>query len=361
MWPFWLMFLLPAGLALSQGRAYGPLPARWPAIWRIAFVILMLFIGLRFEVGGDWLQYIWHLHKAEIETLFQSLSQSDPAYKVLNWLAVRTGAGIWLVNLLSAGIFSYGLVAFCRTLPRPWLALAVAVPYLVTVVAMGYTRQGIAIGLILLALEAMKDKRLYRYFALMALAALFHKTAIILLPLVAFSNASNRWWRYFLTLIILALGYWLLIRDSVEYFVDGYIDAEYESQGAAIRVAMNAVPALAFLLFERRFRLPPDERMFWRIMALGALVFIGFLLVMPSSTAVDRLALYWIPLQMYVFARLPDALGRAGGKNSGWVLVVVVYYALILAVWLNFASHAQYWLPYQFYPWVWFWDLPSKY
>lgn len=359
MWPFWLAFLIPALLALAQGRAYGVLPGQWPAIWRIGFVLMALFIGLRFEVGGDWAQYVWHLQKAEMESFMQSLLQSDPAYKVLNWLAVRMGSGIWLVNLLSGTIFAYGLVAFCRSLPRPWLAATVAMPYLVTVVAMGYTRQGIAIGLILLALVAVKDKRIYRYFTLMAIAALFHKTAIIMIPLVAFSSASNRWWRYFLTVSVLALLYWLLIQDATEYFVSGYLDAEYESQGAAIRVAMNAVPAALYLLFERRFRLSADERAFWRIMALGGLAFVGLLLLSPSSTAVDRLALYWIPLQMYVFARLPEALGKPGNTNSVWVLAVVAYYALILLVWLNFASHAQYWLPYRFYPWVWFWDLPS--
>jgi len=287
--------------------------------------------------------------------------QSDPAYKVLNWLSARIGGGIWFVNTFGAVLFSWGLIAFCRQQPRPWLALAVAMPYLVTVVAMGYTRQGIAIGLSMLALVALKDQRMYRYFFFMALAALFHKTAIILVPLVAFSSASNRWWRYALTVIILASLYVLLIQDSTDYFVQGYIEAEYGSQGAAIRVAMNALPALLFLLFERRFGLPPGERAFWRIMALGGLAFVVLLAVSPSSTAVDRLALYWIPLQLYVFSRLPDALGRPGGGNFLWVLAIVCYYALIMAVWLLFATHAQYWLPYQFTPWVWAWDLPSKY
>lgn len=361
MWPFWLFFLLPALLALAQGKAYGNLPRKWPTLWWLAYVLLVLAVGLRFEVGGDWEQYIWHLHKAELETFAEALLQSDPAYKVLNWFTVRVGAGVWLTNTLGALIFSYGLVVFCRSLPRPWLALSVAMPYLVTVVAMGYTRQGIAIGLILMALVALKDKRIYKYFVLMFVAALFHKTAIIMVPLVAFSSASNRWWRYFLTAIVMAMMYWFLISDATEYFVSGYIDAEYNSQGAAIRVAMNAVPALLYLFLERRFQLPADERAFWRIMALGALVFVGLLIVSPSSTAVDRLALYWIPLQMYVFARLPEALGQPGNKNSVWVLAVVVYYALILAVWLNFATHAQYWIPYQFYPWVWFWDLPSRF
>ena len=86
-------------------------------------------------------------------------------------------------------------------------------------------------------------------------------------------------------------------------------------------------------------------------MALAALITVGVLLVSPSSTAVDRVALYLLPLQLYVFARLPDLLGQ-GGKRRNWVLAVVGYYAVVLFVWLNFATHSKYWLPYQFYPLV---------
>ena len=73
---------------------------------------------------------------------------------MLNWLAARTELGPYFVNTVCAALFAWGLVVFCRAQPRPWLALVVAVPYLVTVVAMGYTRQGTAIGLAMLALPA---------------------------------------------------------------------------------------------------------------------------------------------------------------------------------------------------------------
>jgi hypothetical protein len=78
--------------------------------------------------------------------------------------------------------------------------------------------------------------------------------------------------------------------------------------------------------------------------------------VSPSSTAVDRVALYWIPLQLFVLSRLPDAMSQRPGLNSIWVQLVVAYSAAVLFVWLFFASHAFAWLPYQFYPWVLIWE-----
>jgi hypothetical protein len=68
--------------------------------------------------------------------------------------------------------------------------------------------------------------------------------------------------------------------------------------------------------------------------------------VVPSSTAIDRLALYIIPLQLAVLSRLPIAFNRSGSLR----LVIMAYSAGVLFVWLNFAKHAEYWLPYQFYP-----------
>jgi len=56
---------------------------------------------------------------------------------------------------------------------------------------------------------------------------------------------------------------------------------------------------------------------------------------------------------LFVLSRLPNAIGKPNGLNSMLVYGVVVYSAVVLFVWLFFADHAIYWLPYQFYPWVW--------
>ena len=99
----------------------------------------------------------------------------------------------------------------------------------------------------------------------------------------------------------IVLLYDLLLANSVDQFVTNYIEAEYNSQGAAIRVAMNLVPATIFLAARSRFRyLTLDDRM-WRNFSLAAWLFLVLLLVLPSSTAVDRLALYVIPLQLAIF------------------------------------------------------------
>jgi hypothetical protein len=321
----------------------------------VVFVLLALMIGLRHEVGGDWFPYIRHVESAASEMLVETFGHGEPAYSLLNWMAAQSGLGVYLVNSAFAVLFSWGLLAYCRDQPRPWLALVVAVPYLITVVAMGYSRQGVAIGLVMLGLVALANKSALKFVLWVGIAALFHKSAVILVPLAALAGSRRPVMTLFLVAVTAALLFGLLLQEAVDGLVAGYVGTEYDSSGAAIRVAMNAVPAALFLLLRKRFALSPAQRTFWTWMAWGALAFVVLLYVSPSSTAVDRVALYWIPLQLFVWSRVPDAMGRPGGANAFWVYAVVAYSAAVHFVWLFFATHSYLWLPYQFYPWVWLW------
>jgi hypothetical protein len=91
-------------------------------------------------------------------------------------------------------------------------------------------------------------------------------------------------------------------------------------------------------------------------MSFGALAFVLLLYVSPPSTAVERVALFWIPLQLFVRSRIPDAMGRPGTANAVWVYALVAFNAVMYFVWLFFVTNALYCLPCQFYPWVWLWQ-----
>ena len=355
MLPYWFLFLIPAWLAVARLQPVIHPAKHWQARWFLMFVLLVLMIGLRYDVGGDWETYLPKVENASYQTLTEALTRGDPAYSLLNWLGANSGAGIYFANVISALFFSWGLVTFCRAQPRPWLALVVAIPYLVTVVAMGYTRQSAAIGLAMVGLVALSERKLLRFVVFVVLAATFHKSAVILMPLAVLAGTRNKLWTGLWVAFATALFYILLLQDSVEALQYGYLEKQYQSQGAALRLGMNAVPAMVFLCFRRRFAMPQAERIFWTWISLGAFGFVGLLLVSPSSTAVDRVALYWIPLQLFVLSRLPNALGSPAGRNGILVSAVVVYSALVLFVWLMFASHAKYWIPYHFYPWVALW------
>ena len=361
MLPYWFLFLIPAFWAVTRlkpvhCKELSVQQERWSEVWRGIFIFLVLMVGLRHEVGGDWSAYIALLESYTETTTADRLKFQDPAFVLFNWLAAQTGMGVYLINLLSAIFFSWGLVVFCQAQPRPWLALLVSVPYLITVVAMGYTRQGVAIGIAMVAMIALGEGRSLRFMLLIGFAALFHKSAIVLVPMAILASTKQRLITLAWVVVTGLILYILLLQEALSFLIYGYVDSQYQSSGAAIRVSMNALPAALFLIFRKRFQLSPQQRSFWTWMSWSALLFILLLIVSPSSTAVDRVALYWIPLQLFVMSRLPNALGQRVGKNAGLVYAGVAYCAVVHFVWLFFADTAFAWLPYQFYPWVWLWQ-----
>lgn len=358
MWPYWLMFLLPAWAALNE-RSPGPgkgrvgtavRTVRIPAAWWGVIVALTLLIGWRYKVGGDWFNYLSSFQDAIYDSQFSEWWLNDPGYRLLEWLAIQNGWGIYGVNLLSAAFFSFGLVWFCRHLPRPWLALAVAVPYLVIILGMGYSRQGAALACIMGGLVALGKGRVANFVFWAVLGATFHKSAVLLLPMAALAASRRRWVTAAWVAVVVAVAYVVLLKDSVEALSTNYLEAGYQSEGALVRLLMNALPAALLLWKRERFVVSLSQQRLWLWFAVASVVLLGLYFVSPSSTAVDRVALYLLPLQLMVFAHLPEVLGRSRGDSRNWVVYVLAYYAAVEFVWLNFAVNAFAWIPYRWYP-----------
>ena len=347
MYVYWGLFsYFAAGSLLHGNRRPERQQARY-AFLALGAVLVALVIGLRYEVGADWQTYKFLFSYSRFADLERVLAIGDPGYQLLNWLVQRGGGEIWQVNLVCGAIFAGGLLRFAKAQSDPWLAFLVAIPYLVIVVAMGYSRQAVAIGILMAGLGSVqRGGSVIRFAVYVAIAAFFHKTAVIALALVIFSSERNRILNAIAGVALFVLLYDLFLADSVDQFVSNYIEAEYSSQGAAIRVVMSLIPATIYLLSSQRFGFSPFEQRMWRYFSISAWALLALLLVLPSSTAVDRLALYITPLQVAILSRLPVAF-RSPGPGK---LMVILYSFAVLFVWLNFAAHAEYWLPYQFYP-----------
>jgi hypothetical protein len=344
---YWLMYFLPLLAFASKQTADAKYHDR---AWLALCVLFTFFIGLRFEVGGDWGSYLDHFDSIVGASFVETLSNYDPGYGLFEWLSATLGWGIYGVNIACGALVMTGVYQFCRQQPQPWLAFTVGVPYLIIVVAMGYTRQSAALGLELIALVALSNGQLVRYAIWILLAFTLHKTAVVLLPLALVATSYENVWikRIFLAAAFLAmalLGGWAMFSEESHELVVNYIDADMISQGATIRVVMNAVPAAIFLLFAKR--LAPDvvERRTWVLLSLLALGCIPLLSI--ASTATDRIALYLIPIQLFVYSRIGVALFSENSRSLANV-VIVVGYAVVLFVLLNYADIVSiYWVPYQ--------------
>lgn len=344
---YWLMYLLPVSMVIFvEKRGKSPLS---PFLF-LGFLFALL-IGFRHEVGGDWPNYMRHYEQVMGLSFVEAVRQGkgDYGHQALNWLMAEWDLGVYGTNVIYGTVFIIGLVKFSRQQLYPWISMAVAVPYMVIVVAMGYSRQAMALGLFMWAITYLRKGKLFTYIVMIVIAALFHKTAIVLLPLGMFLYGKGKILRI-LMIVPLAIGGWdLLMADAQANLWYQYVDRELQSGGAKIRVAMNLLPAIVLLMYRKKWKREFDDYLFWFWIAIGS--FISMALVGVASTAVDRMALYFIPIQLAVYGRLPYLMGSQLSPSVTKVLIVLMY-TLVLFVWLNFGTFSGWWLPYQNLLWV---------
>jgi hypothetical protein len=353
MLPYWIIFILAALVAISAGPrtlVFGDhyYKNKLDLAWIAWICILLIYIGLRWSVGGDWGSYKWSFWEMSSLDLMKVITRSsDPGFGVLQWITGKKvlNLGYHGLNFISALIFCYGFAKFCKSLPRPYLALVVGLPYLVNVVAMGYMRQSIAISIAMLAILKLFKEENTKFFFLILLAACFHKSSIILFPLAIFVSTKNKPLIFIGAVILVAVGYLAFVESEIDRFLTYYIGQGYSSGGGAVRVAMLLPPAAIFILFKDRFQLSDIQKKLWLVFSYGAFPLFFAVIFLDISTTIDRIALYALPLQLVVFSYFPDLLTK-NTKIFG-VLFVILYYALVMYVWLNYANHASAWVPYE--------------
>lgn len=337
---YWLMFLIPALAAVSPFRVDRELDE---AIWLFLQLLLIFLIGFRYQIGGDWDSYLreYDLYNIPFDEIYWF---KDPGHALVMWTSAALNLGIFPDNLISAIAFVTGLVSFCRRQPSPWLALAVAVPYLVIVVGMGYTRQSLAIGIMLMALPYLERGEKIKYFALILLAMQFHQSVALAIPigiLVMYRGSMVKILAAFVFVLVVAVT---TLQAQIENAYAGYIESQMSSGGGAIRVVMSAMAAILFFAFRRYWRGRWQDDAIWTWFAILSLACLP--LVSIASTAADRIALYFIPLQLAVYSRLPLLL-KGTYMRTLVVVSVLLGYTAVEFVWLVYGSFSDLWIPYK--------------
>lgn len=350
MFVYWTMFVVPAFYAMfARSPGYDRRRASQLGLGLVLLAFTLL-IGLRFQVGGDWFRYEEIIADIAFWGLADALTQKDPGFGFIAWLSQFLGLGGYGASLFCGGALVYGLWQFSKRQSNPWMVIASSVPYLIIVVGMGYVKQAAALGFVLAALTRISDRSAVPFLKWTALAVPFHASAILVLPLFGFALLRQRLLVIVPITILAFISYYLVIRDRLGSLLEGYIVQEMDSSGAAIRLLMNTLPSVLFLIYRKRFSLSKIEMGVWTGFSIASITLFVALYFSPASTALDRVGIYLIPIQLFVFGNLSSALSKDFNGQRLIDLLVILFYGAILFVWLNYATHAEYWLPYRFAP-----------
>lgn len=223
----------------------------------LSLFILVLFIGLRFDVGTDYINY-----KGIYETVkYYSFNESgvELGYYYLNkWIDSLLGQ-FWGVTIVQAivvlGLFYYSFSKyFFYSFALLIFLLNIDCGFVMTINTM---RQAMAIAIVFVSIEYIKEKKLLIYSILIFIAFLFHLSAIFVWPLYFMSKIKIRGniilAIYLVVLILSIAGVWnelnLYVLSLTHYA--GYVTSSF----------MTEVGTTSGIVI-----------WFWRIMALLVLI-----------------------------------------------------------------------------------------
>lgn len=314
-------------------------------VWIFVIFFLSIFIGFRYEIGGDWVIYQNFFDNIS-EIKFNQIIVSSPIYVLINKIAFYSNINFVGVNFICSIIFMFSLAYFLQNSKNRWLALAISFPIIIVVLGMGYTRQGLAFSFCLLLIRSLEDKKIFLSFIYVIVAILTHKSALFVTSLLIFLNFwYYKKYHYLFISILIPLFFLIFYSINYKHLIYFYIGEGQHmfSYGSFPRAILITIIAITFLLFRKKFKNMTNYQVF---IYSSFCIIILFLLPFSflASIVSDRLLFYLYPLKLalFSFANLKDKKIR-----SVIYLITFVYYFYFIS-WLSFGVNSFSWVPYKF-------------
>ena len=341
MWPYWLTIILPIILSLLHNR----ISIQSSRILKHLFLIyLVFFIGLRYEVGGDWFQYKKIYYEIIDNNIFFDI-KNDIIFTFLIHLLSYIQESIILLNFLLAIVFIYSLNYFIDKDTDWFLVFVSIMPVYIIIISMGFVRQATAIAIFLISIKLIFNHSFFRSGLFFIISLGFHKT-ILPYGIIYFLSIRNITQFFLMGLIIIAsflFFYNSFIRMIYYYVGEG---VHFISFGSIQRLGIIFLFATFFIIFQKKLVNNENERKI--ILTLSIIVLMITPFIFFYSSAIDRLAFYAIPIQIFCVMRAHNLFIK---KKDYFIFKIFIYSTslFIVFIWINFSLHKVGWLPYKNY------------
>ncbi|MCB2016002.1 MAG: EpsG family protein [Hydrogenophaga sp.] len=306
-------------------------------------VFLLLFMGTRYHTGCDYRAYesrFLYLYK---DTDYLSyVTQEEPGFHWLNLLVHDLGLGFMWVNLFASLIFVLCLIRFVRISPSPVLLLAIMFPIVILQLGMSGLRQALAVAFLLQAMISFVNVRRLHAALWILVAAQFHQSAYIFLPLAFMAGRKFSWPMVVASLAVLGPAAVFLLGERADVYSDRYVEQIYgenSSGGALLRYALAVLPCILFeLQIKRVRRLLPKLYPLLRVVSLMtfALAPIGLL----STVALHRMTFYVLPADLLIFVCTVMTLPRPQALSRQLLVLPAGALLVYLLGWFTLSRHS---------------------
>jgi hypothetical protein len=316
----------------------------------IAFTILVLQVGLRWETGTDWDQYLNHFKS------FNGFSSTSPFLKRFEYgynlsvLIVKLVSNKYSFFLLLHAIIYYFLIFKSFQRYAPYLYLSLMLFYTLSMGMMGSNRQLIALAICLYSLRYIIEKKPIKFFLLIFLAINFHVTAILFI-LYYFINSDIKPFTLILILVgSFVIGKFQLPILSFSYIgnlIGGnavqktlfYLNEAKDIQSEYKLSIIGLVKRLIFLsIFYYNRKRISEELSYYNIMLNGYIIGIAFYFLFANSLLimVNRGSIFFNVMEPLLIASQICLLKRKGNK------VIIIALLMVFSFFFFFKSIAPY-------------------
>lgn len=308
-------------------------------LYYFLIIYLILFCGYRFNVGGDWNYYIetfFYTDKFELNFLGLLIAFS----KYINLSFANH-------NLLISIIFFSYLMYLIKEYKNKLFILSCSFPILIFISHMGFVKQSLAIIFLVNSIFEYKKENYNHSIILFFLSVFAHYSSLIFIFFFINKKLFKNRYSIILCLIFVFLIIFNLdiILNKIRYFL---FDFEFaSSKGAYLRVTLVFMMSLFLFLVKNTLDLSNEYSLLLYFVSLTSLIFFILIIFFPNFTLIDRLNYYLIPF-MYFFI---DKFLSIQKNNIQLLckLFVIILNFIVLIVWLNYAKHNIFWLPYKNY------------
>ena len=324
-------------------------------IWLISLISLLLILGTRYYIGGDYFGYMNLYNKMDTKNFFYSFGMMEFLYYSIILICNKLGLGYYFVNLLVMFIVIFFFQYYAKEFKNPFFVLIIALPILFIPISINFTRQAIAISIFLFSIKYLLKRDFRRYLFYVIIASLFHKFAIIYIffYLIYEKNLKEKLKYIFglmLLVFLICLFAYYLKDNFLSIWIDKFIwhfkfysNANYPilPKGTIFRLGMINLSFFILYYFKDFFKEYEEYRL-WFSTGIISIMIIPFYFFYPLM--VDRVIIFFVPIIIFVFGNI---ILLEKHKKIFSVNLLSLFFLIYFLVWLNFSPFKNYFTPYK--------------
>ena len=319
-------------------------------IWYISFLSLVLFSGLRYDVGMDYSSYK--------ELYYDSFSGLNSEIKEIGWAFLfhffcNIGCPFGIIVLLISFASIFCMFKFIyRYSPYPFLSILIFFCFTqYYTYSFNVMRQCLATYVFLVSLKHIEERNFWSFtFTLLFLTIFVHTSSIILYPLYFVLHKRFSWWVKAILLLVATLSSKFVIYlflQSETYKI--YLSFDNFSNAVSITTYILLLIGMSFFLLEICIKKWSRREVILLNMSFCFSVFLLITFVFENTPLIivfERIAYYFTPVLIVI---IPMVIKRFFTDKSTFLLlpIVSIVYALFFCYTLDSGGVKNNLLPYK--------------